>query len=96
MIRFLKSIFCSPDMVRCSSLPKIKKYITMPIVKPPKETTMNMTPNKCGDCKWFKLLFEKNKDIGECYYSPPTAETPKITKDRDACSKFERKKTWEN
>jgi hypothetical protein len=77
-------------------LPTVIIIPPMPKVKPPKEATMNMTPNKCGDCKWFKLLFEKNKEIGECYYGPPTTDNPKISNMRDACSKFERKGNWEN
>lgn len=57
-----------------------------------KEKAMNMTPNICGDCQWFHVLFEKLKDIGECYYYPPTpGDIVKISKDRNACSKFKRK-----
>ena len=68
-----------------------------PPMKKPKEAVMNMTPNTCGDCKWFQILFPNNKEIGECFYYPPTVEgRAKIIKGMFACSKFDRKGAWEN
>ena len=68
-----------------------------PPMKKPKEAVMNMTPGTCGDCKWFQTLFPSNKEIGECFYYPPTVEgRARITRDMFACSKFKRKGVWEN
>jgi len=89
--RFKKFI----SIINNIDVPKIP--LSPPLMMRSKEAFMNMTPNKCGDCKWFHTLFEKLKDIGECYYYPPTQEgSVKISKERDACSKFSRKGVWEN
>jgi hypothetical protein len=59
--------------------------------------------SRCGDCKYFKVTFDKEPIKGECHYHPPkpesvmqqgAAQTARtsiwpLVRGEDFCSKFE-------
>jgi len=103
----IKRIFQPTTVSGSWGLPKVSGYAPMPIVKPPKEEEelyMNMTPKRCGECKW---IYRFNKMTYKCYYNPPqvvyrddfmnsyvNSVRPTVLKRDKACSKFDRNSNW--
>lgn len=104
----IKKIFSPTTTSGSWGLNRILSYIPMPPIKPPKkeeDSFMNMTPNKCGDCKW---IYKQSRNFHKCYFNPPQvvykdsmggsgviSYRPTVRPYDKGCSKFGRHKRWE-